>query len=200
MRKPGRTFFAFAAAFSAASAFHRAAVAGDNTIRQPGDHPSYAVEIEPHVDFAWFDYAGYAGIGSTAGIGLGARFTIPIVKNGFVPTINNTVGIGFGGDWVYFGCSAPNVSCGVSTLYFPVVMQWNFYVAQRWSVFGEPGFSFNYAFYNNGACGNNKTGCFGSNLFPGPVFEVGGRYHINEHFALTARLGYPDFTFGVSFM
>jgi hypothetical protein len=197
MRKPFRAAFSIIVALMTVAALQRAAEAADNTIRQPGDHPNYVIEIEPHLDLAWFDYAGYAGIGSTAGIGLGARFTIPLVKNGFVPSINNTVGIGFGGDWIYFGCSQ---GCGLSTLYFPVVMQWNFYVAQRWSVFGEPGFSLNYAFYNDSACGNGKTNCFGSNFFPGPVFEIGGRYHINEHFALTARIGYPDFTFGVSFM
>jgi hypothetical protein len=199
MRSPSRAAFAVIVAFLLLGALSREAKAGDNTIRQPGDHPHYAVEIEPHLDFAWFDYAGY-GIGNTAGIGVGARFTIPIVRNGFIPTINNTVGIGFGGDWVYFGCGATNVSCGVNTLYFPVVMQWNFYVAQRWSVFGEPGFSINYAFYNDTLC-NGRGGCFvGNALFPGPVFEFGARYHINEHFALTARIGYPDFTFGVSFM
>jgi hypothetical protein len=176
------------------------AQAGESTIRQPGDHPHYAIEIEPHLNLAWFDYAGY-GLGTTAGIGLGARFTIPIVYNGFVPTINNSVGIGFGGDWVYFGCGAPNVSCGVSTLYFPIVMQWNFFVARRWSVFGEPGFSINYAFYNDNVCQGQKAGCYvGSSIFPGPVFEFGGRYHLSEHMALTARIGYPDFTFGVSFM
>jgi hypothetical protein len=197
MRKLGRAAVAVVVAFVAVSAASRAAEAGDNTIRQPGDHPNYPIEIEPHLDFAWFDYAGY-GFGTTAGIGVGARFTIPLTKNGFVPTINNTVGIGFGGDWVYFGCAA---NCGVSTLYFPVVMQWNFYVAQRWSVFGEPGISINYAFYNGDVCAGRPAPCaVGSALFPGPVFEVGGRYHVNEHFALTLRLGYPDLTFGLSFM
>jgi hypothetical protein len=196
MSNPGRVAFVVVVVFVAVGALRRPAEAGDNTIRQPGDHPNYAIEIEPHMDFAWFDYAPYnaPGLNSSPGVGLGARFTIPIVKNGFVTTINNTVGIGFGADWLYFGC---NPNCGLSTLYFPVVMQWNFYVAHSWSVFGEPGFSFDYAFYNNGVC---KGSCFGSAFFPGPVFEVGGRYHINEHLALTARIGYPDFTFGVSFM
>jgi hypothetical protein len=198
MKKSGRTIVAALALFGASSAFSRAALAEDNTIRQPGDHPNYAVEIEPHLDFAWFDYAGY-GI-NDLGIGLGVRATIPVVKNGFIPTINNTVGIGFGVDYLYFGCGVTGTSCGVSTLYFPVVLQWNFYVAQRFSVFGEPGFSLNYAFYNDDACGQLKGCAVGHNFFPGFVFEVGGRYHINEHLALTGRIGFPDITFGVSFM
>ena len=74
MRKPGRVAFVIVVAFTAVSAVLRSAQAGDNTIRQPGDHPNYAIEIEPHLDFAWFDYAGY-GIGSNGGVGLGARWT-----------------------------------------------------------------------------------------------------------------------------
>lgn len=165
------------------------ASARDDTIKQPGDHPNYTIEMEPHLILGW------AGDGYGAGgIGIGGRFTIPIVKNGFVPTINNTVGIGFGVDFTYYGtyyygCGAPQ-PCGkdADLLTFPVVMQWNFYVAQRWSVFGEPGLSLNYA--NAGP----------NSFFPYPVFEVGGRYHFNEHIALTARLGFPYFSFGVSFM
>jgi hypothetical protein len=187
------------AAFLAITCLCRHAGAEDNTIRQPGDHPNYYVEIEPHLDFAWFDYAGY-GI-NDVGIGLGVRATIPIVKNGFIPTINNTVGIGFGFDYIYFGCGAAGVSCGVSALYFPVVLQWNFYVAQRFSVFGEPGFSLNYAFYSANDCGTFcPKGALPNDFFPGFVFELGGRYHINEHLALTGRIGFPNITFGVSFM
>jgi len=197
MKNPGRAVLPALVAFAAILCLSRTAAA-DNTIRQPGDHPNYLVEIEPHLDFAWFDYAGY-GI-NDVGIGLGLRATFIIVKNGFIPTINNTVGIGFGGDYIYFGCAAQGVSCGVSTLYFPVVLQWNFYVAQRFSVFGEPGFSLNYAFYSDNACGTACKGVVPNDFFPGFVFEVGGRYHINEHLALTGRIGYPDISFGVSFM
>jgi hypothetical protein len=196
MRKPGRAVFAALLALAAVAAQSGVARAGDNTIRQPGDHPNYPVEIEPHLLFAW-DYVGFAGAGYDAlGIGLGARFSIPIVKNGFIPTINDTVAIGFGADYTYFGC--PN-GCGVSTLTFPVVLQWNFYVAQRFSVFGEPGFSLNYNFFPSAFCGGIKVGC-GNALYPDIVFEVGGRYHINEHLALTGRVGFPDVTFGLSFM
>jgi len=200
MRKPGRAVFTRLFIFAAASAAGRAAYAQD-TIRSPGDHPNYAVEIEPHVDLNWFDNVGY-GFGGDAGIGLGLRASIPIVQNGFIPTINNTVAIGFGGDAVYFGCGFNGVNCGLWTLYFPVVLQWNFYVAPRFSVFGEPGFSLDYAFYNGTLCNGvgGKLRSVGSNFFPGPVFEIGGRYHINQHLALTARIGYPQITFGVSFM
>jgi hypothetical protein len=174
----------FACVFISATA--GVASAGDNTIRQPGDHPNYIIEMEPHLILGWYD--GFSP-GYDTGFGFGGRFTIPIVKNGFIPTINNTVGIGFGADFIYYGCGA--LVCNghaADLLSFPVVMQWNFYVAQRWSVFGEPGFSLNYA------------SALPNTFFPNPVFEVGGRYHFNEHVALTARLGFPYFSLGVSFM
>src|SRR5580658_9959720 len=111
--KPRRGLVAFFLALATVLVLCRTARAEDNTIRQPGDHPNYYVEIEPHLDFAWFDYAGY-GI-NDVGIGLGIRATIPFLKNGFIPTINNTAGIGFGFDYMYFGC-AQALPCGVSAL------------------------------------------------------------------------------------
>src|SRR5579863_2509195 len=84
-------------ALSSALAFAADARA-DDTIKHPGDHPDYAVEIEPHGLWSWthYDYA------PNDGFGLGARFSIPIVKNGFIPSINNSVAIGFGLDWVHY--------------------------------------------------------------------------------------------------
>jgi hypothetical protein len=195
MKKAGRVTLACTLAFLALIALTRPAHAQDNTIRQPGDHPNYIVEIEPHLDLSWL--GSYLAYGTDAGIGLGIRFSIPVVKNGFIPTINNTVAVGFGGDFIYFGC---NGCFGVWDLYIPVVMQWNFYVAQRFSVFGEPGLSLNYAFYGADPVCTVAGRNICNNFFPGFVFEVGGRYHINQHLALTARLGFPDITFGVSFM
>src|SRR5579862_7469709 len=72
----------------------------DDTVKHPGDHPLYSVEIEPHTPLGW---GGFAGVyGGEAGFGLGARFSIPILHNGFIPQINNGVAVTFGIDWVHF--------------------------------------------------------------------------------------------------
>src|SRR4051794_36738053 len=106
----------------------------DDTIKNPGDHPHYSFEAEPHL------LVGFGGLyGGSTGFGVGARFGIPIVENGFVPSINNSVAIGFGADLMHYdACYFSFVSCSANYLLFPVVMQWNFYVASKWSVFGEP--------------------------------------------------------------
>lgn len=174
----------------------------DDTIKTPGDHPDYTVEIEPHglIGFG-FRYGG-------VGIGAGARFSIPIVKNGFIPSINNSVAVSFGADFMHYGgCVGDfndvDIDCSANYLFFPVALQWNFYVASKWSVFGEPGIVPFYGFYDD-VCGNGPgqlKGCNDPSHFSvAPALYVGGRYHFNEHTALTMRIGYPDFSIGVSFM
>ena len=104
------------------------------------------------------------------GIGLGARFTIPFLDNGPIPSINNNMGIGFGFDWVHFEdpcCGDPGGAwsagslpvrrqCEATMLHFPVVLQWNFFLTPMISVFGEPGLeiehtSINFDWYCNGS-------------------------------------------------
>src|SRR4051812_3706379 len=79
----------------------KGARAEESIIRRPGDHPAYSVEIEPHLLAAFL--LTHAGAGD--GYGLGGRFSIPLMKNGFISSINNSVAIGFGLDWAHYsGC------------------------------------------------------------------------------------------------
>lgn len=144
--------------------------ADESIIKHPGDHPSYRFEAEPH------GLVGFGGPFERQGdFGAGFRGTVVIVDNGFVKTINNSVGIGFGGD-IFFRRG---------TFYVPVVMQWNFWLSPHWSVFGEPGF---------GIAANG----FRDRFFH-PTIYAGGRYHFNDRIALTMRIGYPSVSVGVSF-
>jgi hypothetical protein len=183
-------------------------------IKHPGDHPSYSVEIEPHL-LAAFDFWAPAG----EGFGLGGRFSIPLVHNGFISSINNNVAIGLGLDWAHYGGCYRHVyyygyayeGCpSFNALVFPIVMQWNFFLSTHFSVFGEPGIALNYASYGSGDCSyyDNRgvlhfapcNGPGGSKFDIDPfVFFVGGRYHFSDKVSLTARLGWPYFSFGVSF-
>ena len=169
-------------------------------IRHPGDHSRYLFEAEPHLLLGLIDPPG---VGSGTGLGLGFRGTVILVNNGFVPSINNSIGIGFGIDWVHYGrgrtrCNTgpgPSAVCNptdsesVNNVWIPVVMQWNFFLSRQWSVFGEPGVAVRYT------------------SFPGdhdiqidPQFYAGGRWHFSDEMTLTMRLGYPTFSVGVSFM
>jgi hypothetical protein len=136
-------------------------------VKRYGDHPRYVFEAEPHLIVGWGDPFFPTG---QAGGGFRGTFHI---ADGFVKSVNDSVGIGVGID--------------VSTnghVFLPVVMQWNFWLSTHWSVFGEPGLAI--------GGGGPRTNVL-------PVFFFGGRYHFTDRIALTMRLGYPEITVGVSF-
>jgi hypothetical protein len=143
--------------------------AEESIINQPGEHPRYGIDVEPHV------LVGYGGFGIKDGTpGVGVRGTFILVENGFVPSINNNVGLGLGFDAFLSG----------GAIDIPVVMQWNFFLSTHWSVFGEPGIGLE----------------LGGRGVLHAVAAVGGRYHFTEHIALTMRLGYPTASIGVAFL
>ncbi len=144
--------------------------ADEMVIKFPGLHPNYVFEAEPHVLLEPF--GGFLP-------GLGFRGTIVVLKNGFVPSINNSIGVTFGADWVDKG------------VWVPVAMQWNFWLSRNWSVFGEPGLAFR---LGDGLAGphDDHLGWLG--------LWVGGRYHFTDRVTLTLRVGRPTLSVGVSFL
>ena len=185
-------------ALAAATAWPAPARADTLVIKNPGDHPRYTIELEPHVVLGFIEPPGYA---SGAGFGAGVRGSIPIVRNGFIPSINNSVAIGFGMDFVRYGrgsycknggvlsdCDRRQID-GFNEFYFPVVLQWNFFLSRNWSVFAEPGIALNY---------HGWDGPRAVDLDPF-IFFLGGRYHFSDKVTLTMRIGYPAFSVGASF-
>jgi hypothetical protein len=202
-RAPSLLALVAAAALAGASADAHA----QSTIRTPGDRAPTAVELEPHLDLGAFDPPGY---GTGFGYGLGARGGFEIVHDGFVPSINDSVAIGVGVDFLHYDGSgnlgagsrcleyvpgpAGTMVCrkaatpgGASNyLFFPVVMQWNFWLTRGWSVFGEPGLAIYWV--------------DSSSVGVTPAFWAGGRYRFTDNVALVFRLGYPTLTVGLSFL
>lgn len=170
------------------------------TIERPGAHPNYKFEVEPHLSIGAFPPPGPA---DGPGYGIGARGTFELIDNGFIRTINNTVGVGVGIDWVHYNDSnlpcpknPDNGSCvdlnpdfSVNYVYVPVVMQWNFWLSRDWSVFGEPGLAVRFV--------SRGDDDFALDPF---LFFLGGRYHFHERVTLTLRAGYPTFSVGASFL
>jgi hypothetical protein len=167
----------------------------DDTIKTPGDHPHYAVEIEPHLTFA------DDGIFAEGGYGVGARFSIPVVQNGFIPSINNSVAVSFGADLVHYDeCYFHNNGCGATYLLIPVALQWNFFVARQFSVFAEPGLFLYNGFEDDNVCAG-LGGCNNpSRTGVRPALAIGGRWHLSDRLALTLRIGYPTASIGLSIL
>lgn len=178
-------------------------------IREPGNHPKYDVEVEPHLALGLFDPPGVHG---GDGLGPGLRLSFPLTDDGFLPKVNDSVAVGVGLDWVFYdgddrvraSCArfvpAPNdtMVCaelggggGASDYIFvPVVMQWNFWLHQKFSVFAEPGLAVYLA----------RDSSDDSDLGASPAFFVGGRFHFVDSLALTLRLGYPSSSLGLSIL
>jgi hypothetical protein len=199
------TFVYFALAAKSASAQY---------IRQEGNHEPYTAEVEPHFAFGWSDPPGR---GTGDGLGLGVRGTFEISKYGFIKKLNDSVGIGVGLDLLFYDGTGhgPRGTClqrvtirgGVpictraedsfdddtTYLWVPVVMQWNFWLHKRWSVFGEPGLAIHWDDLNE----------FGLSPF---ILFLGGRFHLAYNASLTLRLSVPFApigpyaSFGASFM
>lgn len=180
-------------------------------IKQPGNHPDYSFEIEPHLAFEW------ARDGYDEGFGPGARVNIPFMHNGPIKTINNNMGITFGLD-VTFGDGGPGWcysrydrglwlagrDCSLTEFWLPVAMQWNFFLTKVISVFGEPGLAivhqrWDYDYYCQGVNGNicpyDDTDTDLRFTFAG-----GGRFMFSDSIGATVRLGYPMITAGINFL
>lgn len=161
----------------------------ETIINQPGNHPAYSVELEPHLSLGWANvgrndpWPNDVSFNNRAGFGPGLRLSIPLVNNGFVKTINNTVALGFGVDWAHYGGVDANV------LWFPVVMQWNFFITDVITVFGEPGGAFRYvSFHGSGELHADIT------------LQAGAKFMVTRTVGLTLRAGYPYFSAGLTLL
>lgn len=132
---------------------------------------------------AGFIYYGY-------GPSVGARFAIPIVRQGFVPMINNSVSITFGGDFYWIRLGRDRYAAAVG---FPVTLQWRFLFTQKLSAFGEVGV--NLFLHPDYIAGD------GWRMYPGSwvIAAIGGRYKLNDSVYLVGRVGSPYSSIGVSF-
>jgi hypothetical protein len=187
-----------------------AAAQAQAVIKQPGNHPDYAVEIEPHLAFQW---AGRYG--SNDGVGPGARFNIPFMHNGPISTINNNMGISFGLDVTFGGGQGwcynryadrrfyAGYDCSSTEFWLPVAMQWNFWLTKVISVFGEPGFAIAHRRWSYDYCAvSGDLGCdqHYSSTDLDFIFGAGGRFMFSDHIGATVRIGYPMLTAGINFL
>ena len=152
---------------------------------------------------------------SNEGVGLGLRASIPLFHNGPITTINNSMAITFGVDWLHFGYDhhlacrdLPGPRCedydfSANAFWFPVAVQWNFFVHRRISVFGELGLAVVHERANWACpCPEAPDGwCDYSDShtdFAEFIFYPGARFMLSDNFGFTVRLGYPYVTLGAS--
>jgi hypothetical protein len=182
-------------------------------VKQPGAHPRYSFELEPHLTVQW-DGGGPAYFGGE-GVGVGLRGSIPLFHNGPIDTINNNMAITFGLDWVHFGYDRVracrdfnNFYCdgdySANSFWLPVALQWNFFVHKRISVFGEVGMALVHENWSWARACNSPTGYCdyraSDTSLLNFVFYPGARFMLSDTIGITLRIGYPHLTAGVSFL
>lgn len=144
----------------------RTARAEQATGRDVDRHPHYFFEAEPHA---------LVGLFEPRPLGVGFRGTFVLSDSGFIRSVNDTVGLGVGFDWTQ------------DTVWVPIVLQWNFWVSEHWSVFAEPGAAFRWRHdYEE--------------LRPDLTLYGGARWLFADRVSLTLRIGYPAFAAGFSFL
>lgn len=186
-------------------------------IKEPGQHPHYTVELEPHFVLTW----NWLPHSSQDGLGIGVRASIPLFHNGPIDTINNNMAITFGLDWAHSSgyCGPPgrpppgyppdyyyyydNNNCSANSYWLPVALQWNFFLTDVISVFGEPGLAIVHDRWSQldpcppggGFCeyGHSETSIF-------PVLWGGARFLFSDKVGVTVRLGVPSISAGLSIL
>ncbi len=126
-------------------------------------------------------------------LAVGFRVNIPLVANGFLPNLNNSIHLSVGADlywgrYVDQGAKERGVGFGV-----PVAFHWEFYFAPTLSAFAEVGLNIYFppAWVGGGDLVDDAGGWF--------LAQVGGRWMFGEHAGLVVRLGTPYTVAGMAF-
>ena len=169
-----------------------------STIAEPGAHPDYGIEFQPYLGLV----GGFAGVivpgNFRSTFVIGARVNWVLLDNGLIPVLNDSIALTsgaelrFGGEFCHEDFDREDFDredfhCHDRiTLTVPAAVQWNFWFTRSLSAFVEPGLFFSTRAHRDSIIS--------------PAFWVGGRYIIGERLAMTARLGTPNSSFGISWL
>ncbi|MHB8879370.1 MAG: hypothetical protein ACYC8T_37220 [Myxococcaceae bacterium] len=126
------------------------------------------------------------------GLGVAARYSIPIMAQGFIPTLNDSFELEFGADfsWVsnyYFGYGYSYINLGA-----PIgEARWTFHLTSKWSVYGKVGVGWNFGFATT-------SGYNGYSLIR-PYFNggAGAIYNFSDSMVFRAEAGYHGVRVGL---
>jgi len=120
------------------------------------------------------------------GIGAGARYELPLVHDGFISTLNDSVELEFGGDVWYAGFEG-----GYTGLMIPVEGKWSFHLTPRLAVYGKVGLGLSFFFWSSSFSNNSATRLHLNGA-------TGALFQLNDSLWLRGELGYSGLKFGVS--
>lgn len=124
---------------------------------------------------------GYFGRGGFP-VGVGATFYLPLVKDGFIPPVNDEFGIDFGVDAFFF----PGYRNGFA-LFVPVTVLWTFHFTDTFAAYAKVGAALRF------------WPGFDQPVFPDFVSALGLNWFFARSVGLRVELGYPGAKVGLLF-
>ena len=107
------------------------------------------------------DIVGHAWFFGATTIGAGVWYSIPVVPDGFLPMLNDSFAVEFGGFLTYWHDSITYGFGDCSYTYYRISplagVRWDFMLTPEWTVFGLAKMGFNYGFGSNFDCGAGNT-------------------------------------------
>jgi hypothetical protein len=122
------------------------------------------------------------------GLDLAVRYSIPIVQNGFIPKLNNSFEIEFGGDFAYAG-----LIYAYPYLVFTgeAAARWTFKILPKLAAYAKAGLGIGYAVYTGcSVCDANFVAWY-------PLVGVGIIYWVGDKFVLRAEATTHDLRVGI---
>jgi hypothetical protein len=132
---------------------------------------------------AW--YWGYGGVPFS----LGGRYLLPILHDGFAPTLNDSFSVEFGADFIGLGRSAFAVSIGI-----PAELMWALHITPKFAAYLKAGIALELNFGDWSGFGAGR-----GFISAGPIVGIGGWYAISDGLRLRLELGYPGLKIGLGF-
>jgi hypothetical protein len=137
----------------------------------------------------------YRGFGGVFPGGIGGRFYFPLLHDGFLPGVNDSLGLEVGADLSFYAYWR-NAPLGLS-LAVPFEAMWQLHVLPRLAAYLKLGVALDFGFANtcspNGYCGPNGY------IWPFVVATGGLAVQLTQAIALRLEVGYPWLRLGLGF-
>jgi hypothetical protein len=135
------------------------------------------------------------GYGYANGIGAAARYTLPLIHEGFIDSYNDSVELEFGGDVWFGGQRFGAVRYGYTGLAIPVEGRWTFHLNPKLSLYGKLSLGWYFNFWSSNVAELDNLSYGGLYWNTG----VGALYQLSDALWLRGELGATGLKAGVGF-
>jgi len=152
-------------------------------------------DMGPHTRNSMLSIFGLLPWGFGNGIGGAVRYTLPVIHDGFVDSLNDSVELEFGGDIWFGGYDFGTIRYGYTGLAIPLEGRWSFHLNPKLSLYGKLSLGWYFNFYTSnieGVQGLNSGGLYWNT-------GAGGLYALSDSLWLRGEIGATGLKLGVGF-